>query len=159
VNWNPNYTEVFAFRQKQVLLFRKYPEFITYAKAYYKDNPIDFICHWCDTYDPRNAADDSKLSRMPLVLFERQKDLVRFVVDMINNGENGLVEKSRDMGASWVCCALSVWLWLFKDSAAIGWGSRKEQYVDAIGDPKSLLEKIRMILNGLPKELLPKILI
>jgi hypothetical protein len=47
---------------------------------------------------------------MPLVLFEKQKDLVRFIIDMIDNGENGLVEKSRDMGASWVCCALSVWL-------------------------------------------------
>lgn len=156
MSWNPDYTAVFAFRQKQLLLFRKNPEFITYAKAYYKHNPIEFICHWCDTYDPRNAADDSKLSRMPLILFDKQKDLVRFIVDMIEHGENGLVEKSRDMGASWVCCALSVWLWLFKDGAAIGWGSRKEQYVDAIGDPKSLLEKIRMTLSGIPKELLPK---
>ena len=59
------------------------------------------------------------------------------------------------MGATWLCCALSVALWLFWPGAAIGWGSRKEALVDKLGDPDSIFEKMRMIVRGLPRALLP----
>jgi phage terminase large subunit len=59
------------------------------------------------------------------------------------------------MGATWICCAFSVWLWLYWDGAAVGWGSRKEQLVDKIGDPDSIFEKIRIIIRNLPRFMLP----
>jgi hypothetical protein len=93
---------------------------------------------------------------MPFCLFKKQNELVEFLLTMLKDQEDGLIEKSRDMGATWVACAFSVWLWLYWDGSSVGWGSRKEQLVDKIGDPDSIFEKIRMIINYLPKDFLPK---
>ena len=41
------------------------------------------------------------------------------------------------------------------DGVAVGWGSRKKELVDKIGDPSSIFEKIRIILRSLPVEFLP----
>jgi hypothetical protein len=106
------------------------------------------------TYDPRVAWSDA-VARMPFIMFKRQAEMVGFLMGCLEGEENGLVEKCRDMGATWVCCAVSVWLWLFWPGAAVGWGSRKEQLVDKIGDPDSIFEKMRMIVGGLPKWFLP----
>ncbi|MBV9982274.1 hypothetical protein [Bradyrhizobium sp.] len=92
---------------------------------------------------------------MPLILFLRQEDLVLFLWGCLKNEESGLVEKCRDMGATWVCVAFSVWLWLFWPGASIGWGSRERDLVDKIGDPDSIFEKFRMLIRGLPPEFLP----
>jgi phage terminase large subunit len=124
------------------------------AMAYYSTRPVAFICHWCDTYDPRLAG-TGRMARMPFIVFRRQAELVAFLQAMLAGQESGLVEKCRDMGATWVCVAFSVWLWLFWPGAAIGWGSRKEQLVDKLGDPDSIFEKMRMLIRGLPREFLP----
>jgi hypothetical protein len=92
---------------------------------------------------------------MPFIMFERQAEFVRFLIAMIDGEENGLVEKARDMGATWVCCAVSVWLWRFYPGAAVGWGSRKEQLVDKLGDPDSIFEKMRILIRRLPREFWP----
>lgn len=152
--WPPNYVDVFAFRQRQINRIAKNPMLKVGALDYYSKNPIDFINHWCNTYDPRNAGTGTP-AHMPFVMFDRQHDLVNFLKAMVDAQENGLIEKARDMGATWVCCAFSVWLWLFREGSSIGWGSRKEQLVDKIGDPDSIFEKMRMIILGLPRFFLP----
>jgi len=154
VNWPPNYVHVFADRQKRLLAMRGNPVLIAGAREYYRTRPVEFIEHWCDTYDPRNAG-SSVPSRMPFILFDRQRDLVEFLVACLEGDASGLVEKCRDMGATWLCCAFSVWLWLFWPGVSVGWGSRKEQLVDKIGDPDSIFQKMRMIVGGLPAEFLP----
>jgi hypothetical protein len=90
-----------------------------------------------------------------LVLFERQGEFIQFLEACRLGGAPGLVEKCRDMGASWVAVAYSVWLWRFINGAAIGWGSRKEELVDRIGDPKSIFDKIRTTIKGLPRDFYP----
>lgn len=92
---------------------------------------------------------------MPFRLFERQRDLVAFLLACLEDEEGGLIEKCRDMGATWVCCAFSVWLWLFWPGVSVGWGSRKEILVDKLGDPDSIFEKMRKIIANLPREFLP----
>lgn len=92
---------------------------------------------------------------MPMVMFPRQEDLVYFLMAMVDGEEDGLIEKCRDMGATWVCAAFSVWLWLFRPGASIGWGSRKQDLVDRLGVMDSIFEKIRSILRSLPREFLP----
>lgn len=126
------------------------------AVAYYSapERCAEFINHWCDTFDPRNIHTDLP-THLPLILFERQDELVEFILGCMADDESGLIEKCRDFGATWVCCAISVWLWLFQPGAAVGWGSRKEEYVDRLGDPKSIFEKIRMIIDSLPTQFLP----
>lgn len=153
-NWPPDYIAVWAWRQKQLLALRANPAMLAGAMEYYRTHPVEFINHWLNTYDPRNAGRQTP-AKMPFILFERQADLVRFILACLEAEENGLMEKARDMGATWVCCAVSVWLWRFYPGAAVGWGSRKEQLVDKIGDPDSIFEKMRMLIRGMPREFLP----
>lgn len=151
--WPVDPVPVFAWRQRKVIELRSSPTLLHCSKAYYATKPVDFINHWCDTYDPRKAGHG--VTKLPLILFQRQEELVEFLHACLLGEANGLIEKSRDMGATWVCCAFSVWLWLYWPGAAVGWGSRKEQLVDKLGDPDSIFEKMRMLINGLPPFFLP----
>jgi len=155
--WPPDYVGVAAWRERTLARLELNPASIPSARAYYAngvDGCIRFINHWCDTYDPRNIS-LGKPARFPLILFPRQEELVRFVLACIFGEAGGLIEKSRDMGATWVCAAITVWLWLFWPGAAIGWGSNKQEQVDKLGDPNSIFEKIRMLIRGLPDFLKP----
>ncbi len=149
--WPPNYVQVYASRQNRIL---KLVDNIAGAKEYYRTRPVDFINDWVVTYDPRHAGTDIP-PRLPLILFRRQEELVGFLMSCLEDQESGLVEKCRDMGATWVCAAFSVWLWLFWPGSSVGWGSRKETLIDKIGDPDSIFEKMRIIVMGLPRPFWP----
>lgn len=155
-NWPPDYVSVWAWRQDQILKLRNDPVLMHGALSFYANpaNAVHFINHWMDTYDPRNAGRGTP-AYMPFILFQRQAEFVQFIFALINGEENGLVEKARDMGATWVCAAVSVWLWRFYPGAAVGWGSRKEQLVDKLGDPDSIFEKMRILIRRLPPEFMP----
>jgi hypothetical protein len=47
-------------------------------------------------------------------------------------------------------------MWIFRPGTVIGFGSRKESYVDDIGNPNSLFWKIRTFIDYLPAEFKPK---
>jgi phage terminase large subunit len=153
--WPPNYVEVFAWRKKQFTLLQGNPQLIRGAKAYYKDHWADFINHWCTTFDPRLAG-TGRPTFMPFIMFERQAVMVEFLYDCILHNEPGLLEKSRDMGATWVACAVSVIMFLFWEGVTISWGSRKEDLVDRRGDPNSIFQKMRVIVEKLPPFFLPR---
>lgn len=152
----PNYREIYAWRQRQVKALAESPELQAGALEYYRTRPVEFINHWVDTFDPRNAGKPNMLVRMPLVMFQRQAELIQFFEACKIEEENGLLEKARAMGATWTACAYSVHQWLFAPGTAHGWGSRKEDLVDKLGDPDSIFEKIRQIIRGLPKFFWPK---
>lgn len=157
--WPPNYDSVLLWRRSTLAKFELDPDLVVQAKAFYakSENAAAFICHWCDTYDPRNSGVGDKSVWMPFVLFERQEALVEFFVECIDTSQPGLVEKCRTMGATWIGVALSVWMWLFRPGIAIGWGSQDAMTVDRIGDPKSIFWKIRELIKRLPPQFLPKL--
>lgn len=157
VKWPPDYTKLFAWRQKQLRMFRQQPEMLIAARTYYRDpkHAADFIADWVDTYDPRNAGQKGKMTHMPFVLFPRQRELVDFLMKCLMEEADGLIEKCRDAGVTWLAVGLSVYLWLFWPGIAVGWGSRKEQLVDKLGVPDSIFEKIRLVIRSLPPEFLP----
>ena len=133
------------------------------AAGIYADDPAQFINDWCITYDPRNPLKDDprnpdqKLkAKMPFIPFAKQRELAEWLQDCMNNQADGLIEKSRDMGATWMACGFSVWMWLYVPGAAVGWGSRKEALVDRLGDPSSIFQKIRLIITDLPTCILPQ---
>lgn len=152
--WPPNYDQVYLWRHHQIARMEEDPEFAASALEYYRTRPEEFINHWCDTYDPRNRAKGLP-ARVPLIMFQRQADLVEFFLACIRGQESGLVEKSRDMGATWIACGFACWMWLFWEGSASGFGSRKQELVDRLGDPSSIFEKLRMIIRGLPEFFLP----
>lgn len=156
-----DYRAVYAWRIQQLAWLQADPERVIGAKAYYSTRPAEFIMHWMDTYDPRKSPTHQKEElrgpkRMPFVFFMRQVDVIDFLHEMRETGESGLFEKARDMGLTWLCCAYSVWSWLFIDGDAIGWGSRKQELVDKIGDMSSIFEKLRFLIRGLPAVFKPK---
>jgi phage terminase large subunit len=154
--WNPDYKQVLASRLKDRERFRRDPSWLEGALAQCARNPVSFISRWCNTYDPRNAGADESLVTMPFVLFQRQREMVEFLRSCLEEEASGLIEKSRDMGATWVAVCFSVWLWRFWPGASVGWGSRKAALVDSRGDMDSIFEKMRACIRGLPPEFLPR---
>lgn len=133
---------------------RARPELLPGLCLHYHDHPGEFTAQWCDTYDPRNAALGLP-TRIPFVLFRRQVEFLQFIFACLRGEADGLVEKCRDMGATWGAIGATVEMYLFWDGISVGWGSRKEQLVDRIADPDSIFEKMRMMIRGLPQELRP----
>lgn len=151
----PDYGPVFAGRVERLKRLRAEPAMLAAVKKHYADNPADFINDWGMTFDPRNAEVGLPTS-VPFLLFPKQRDFVAFVRRKWLAREDWLAEKSRDMGVSWLCVGVAVWLFLFHPGTVAGFGSRKEEYVDRIGDPKSLFWKVRFFLDSLPVEFRPR---
>lgn len=120
-------------------------------KVIYKNDPAQFIIDWGVTFDPRKV-EDGQPSFLPFLLFPLQEEWVHWLVARWKNKEPGITDKSREMGLSWLTIATACTLCLFHEGMAIGFGSRKEEYVDKRGDPKSLLYKARYFISNLPKE-------
>lgn len=149
----PDYVSVFRWRADRLNMLRSDHKMLPALKAYYRDNPADFIEDWGCTFDPRNA--ERKLpSMIPFILFPRQREWIDWTLERWRNQEPGLCEKTRDMGMSWLSVALADTICLFNPGIVVGFGSRKEEYVDKIGSPKSLFWKARMFLQYVPPEFL-----
>ncbi len=155
MNWPPDFPAEFERRKQVQQIINSTPSPIDTATSYYGNDCVAFIRDCCITYDPRNPAKGLP-AKMPFIPFPKQVDLVGFILGLTDTEDDGLIEKSRDMGATWVCSAISVWMWLYRDGSAVGWGSRKEQLVDKLGDPDSIFEKIRMLIRSLPWYCLPE---
>lgn len=153
---NPDYNAVFAERVDRLRRIRadKTGELLRSLRAYYRDHPWQFIDDWGCTFDPR-LVERGLPAIVPFKLFPKQIEWVQWVVAHWRAQEPGLTEKSRDMGVSWLSIATSCTLCLHYEGMAIGFGSRKEEYVDKLGSPKSLFWKGREFMKLLPPEFRP----
>lgn len=151
---NPDYAPIWNARIDRLKRLRADPGILPGLKKFYADHPVEFINDWCCTFDPRNVEIGLE-AVVPFLLFPKQAEYVTWIVDRWRKREDGLVEKSRDMGVSWLCVGIAVWMWLFHPGVVIGFGSRKEEYVDKLGDPKSLFWKVRETIKLLPAEFRP----
>lgn len=150
----PDYEAVYNARIARVRAIRDGSVDPIALSAFYAERPVHFIADWGMTFDPR-LAEDGRATTIPFLLFQRQIDFVIWLHERLAMRQEAVCEKSRDMGVSWLCVAYSVWLWLFRQGSVVGFGSRKETYVDDMSDPKSLLWKVRMFIRMLPQELRP----
>lgn len=156
-NWkDPDYRAIFKQRTKRIDALRMAGQSgWKLAFAYYRDHPQEAIEDWVTTYDPRKTA-EGKPAYAPFVLFDKQREFLSWIYNHVYLGQNeGLVEKSREGGGSWVCLSFAWWLWTFHSGTKVLIGSRVENLVDQKGEPDSLFEKLRVILRLLPAELLP----
>jgi phage terminase large subunit len=117
--------------------------------------PAQFINDWVSTFDPRNVSRNLP-AVVPFVLRPTQARLIAWLQEREATQSHGMVEKSRDEGMSYVVLAYFLHHWLFTPGFTAGVGSRKEEYVDRKGDPKSLFWKFRDMLGHLPKWMLPE---
>lgn len=151
-NWRePDYGRIFEMRMAALRRIRAEPECLPELKAWYREHPDDFINDWGMTFDPR-LVKRGLPALVPFLLFDRQREFVRWTLERWLNDEPGIGEKSRDMGLSWLLISLACTLCLHYPGMAIGFGSRKEEYVDKIGSPKSMFQKGRIFMANLPIE-------
>src|SRR5258708_67565 len=148
---DPDYGALFNVRMANYKRIQEHPELVEPLKAYYRENELDFITDWGVTFEPRNV-EIGKSSIIPLVLYPKQRDLLEFVLQKWRERRPGLIEKSRDIGATWGTVALSCTLCIFNQGMAIGFGSRTVDYVDKIGTMKPIFPKARMFMEHLPEE-------
>lgn len=88
-------------------------------------------------------------------LYPKQEEAIRWFEQRSANKEDGHFAKSRDIGFTWMAGGYALHRWLFEDGYKANFGSRKAEYVDRIGDPDSIFEKIRMLYRALPHWMLP----
>jgi phage terminase large subunit len=148
---NPDYPPIFRRRISRLAKIRANPDMLPLLKTHYKHNPIAFINDWGCTTDPRNVADGLPVV-LPFILFPRQIEWLEWVLDSWRNSRPGVTAKSREVGISWLAVGLSCTLCLFNDHMSVGFGSAKSEYVDKIGDPKSIFWKAREFMALLPRE-------
>jgi phage terminase large subunit len=112
---------------------------------------------WVWTYNPKNVGGDLP-AFLPMDLFPRQADAINWFGERSRQKEDGLFEKSRDIGFTWMAAGYGLHRWIFEPGYKATFGSRKAEYVDRIGDPDSIFEKIRMLYRQLPQWMLPRVL-
>lgn len=114
------------------------------------------VLYWVNlytsTYNPRKTP-----STIPFITYEYEDKLILDLVDRIKNQKDLLIEKSRDMGVTWCVLLAFTWYWQFHgEGQDFLVGSRKEQYIDVMGNMDTLLEKVRFLIRNQPKWLIPQ---
>jgi hypothetical protein len=81
---------------------------------------------------------------LPFLLFPFQEEAVLKICEAIDTGHDLLIEKSRDMGVTWlVVCAMYWYWWKNEPGSEFLLGSRKLEYVDKKDSADTLFEKFR----------------
>jgi phage terminase large subunit len=146
---SPDYVAVFRARAQRLQRLRESPQSLPHLKAWYREHIADFVSDWGMTYDPRGVS-RTQPAYLPFILQPKQRELVEWIIERWRAASGGLVEKSRDVGASWIAMATSVALCVLYPGITIGFGSATELKLDRSGDPDSLFWKGRLFVENLP---------
>jgi hypothetical protein len=116
-------------------------------------DPLFYISGFGYTYDSRSAP----FTKLPFILYPFQQTALLQILAAIGSHDL-LIEKSRDMGASWLCILAFEWMWHFAEKLAAPsflMGSRNDDYVDKADNPKALFWKLDYFHRHLPSWLMP----
>ena len=113
-------------------------------------NAFCWTFHQWDVNPETGKRTAAKNQHVPFATWEVQDDCFSMFDWCLENGEDILVNKSRDMGASWCCTAYMHWTWLFYPYAQMLEMSRTKEYVDQTANMKALFPKHDYINRWLP---------
>jgi hypothetical protein len=123
-----------------------------------REDPLFWMRYTAWAYDPRKSA---RSIEEPFIPWEFQEETITHLVASLQRAqvddlflENIVIDKARDMGASFCVLYVFQWFWQFHGSSFII-GSRKEEEVDKIGDMDTPFEKLRFNIIRQPSFLLP----
>ena len=114
-----------------------------------RKDSIHWITHYLQTLDPRVPPYD-----LPFKLYPFQIEYLEWLEARYQEPSDVLVEKSRDMGVTWVTLAWILHKWRFEKGFSALIGSRKEQYVDD-RTVKSLFGILAYMVERLPIHMKP----
>ena len=117
--------------------------------------------HYVWTYDPRligqrNPDGSRRSPYVRFILWPKQREFIRWLERVTDANEEGLGEKSRDTGVTYLTAGFALHRWLFVDGFKTTFGSRKVDYVDKKDNPDSIFEKLRIMWRRLPGWMLPE---
>ena len=98
---------------------------------------------------------DKDVADLPFITWPVQDALLEDIAYSIKNGQDLLIDKSREMGASWLILTAFHWFWQFHPNMHFGEMSRTEDLVDQIDNPDTLFWKHRYLLQKQPGWLVP----
>lgn len=140
-------------RHKILALASKDLGFRAEVKELFHRDPLFAFNGFFYTLDVRRKP----IHHLPFCTYPFQDESILIVKEHIDEGKDIIIEKSRDMGWSWMVIDMFMWYWLNpRGGADFLLGSRIEDYVDKKGDMRSLVEKARYTLYRLPKWLRPR---
>ncbi len=116
-----------------------------------KEDILYFVNGFVWQYNPR-IKDGHEVG--PFITWDFQDVAVLEMLWCIEHDRDLLIEKSREMGASWLCLLVMLWLFLFRPWQKFLCISRSEAAVED-DDPDSLFWKIDFILRYIPDWLHP----
>lgn len=119
---------------------------------------IFFIDVFVWQFNPKKKGEEAYLATSPFITWDCQRRVLldrpettgeKGILWCYENNKTACVQKSREMGASWLFLILQVWLSIFHDGHQSLNISRNEKMVDS-KSPDSLFWKIRRIHKWLP---------
>lgn len=150
-----------AFRKRLLTLCRERPEYRPAVWEMCKRDLLFFVNAFVWQYNP-NAIDNSvsggsqSIEIGPFITWNFQEEAFSVITECIEKRRDGIAEKSREMGASWMFLIVMLWMWLFRDWKKFLLISRSEDAVDKPADPDCLFWKLDHILQHLPEWLTPE---
>jgi hypothetical protein len=147
-----DYDKNLARRMKLLFTAQKSQEMRENEYLLCREDILYWVNLYAMTYNPRRVP-----STIPFITYDYESKLILELVDAVQGQKDVLVEKSRDMGVTWCVLLVFTWFWMFKgEGYDFLLGSRKEQYIDGIGNMDTLLEKIRFLIRNTPAYMRPK---
>jgi len=140
-----------TYRLKLMMKLQKNPKMQMIVNDLCKEDILFWVNTFCATYNPRKTP-----STVPFITYEYEDKLILDIADSIKNQKDLLIDKSRDMGVTWCVLLVFTWFWQFHgEGYDFLCGSRKEQYIDGIGNMDTLMEKIRFLIRNQLKWMRP----
>lgn len=117
---------------------------------------------FCFTYQVKRVQADGsekpvagKDQHQPFITWPVQDVAIAKLYRNITEGRDLAIDKSRDMGATWVILGVFVWFWLFRPGSHFIVMSRAAELVFKRGDPDTLFWKMEYLLDRLPEWMRP----
>lgn len=121
-----------------------------------KHDILFFINTFGFIFEPRDLdTGEDSLKLLLFITYEFQDDSIIEIVDRLGK-QDIVMEKSRDMGASWMVLTVFFWAWLFWDYNVFGLVSRTKEAVDNPNDPDCLMWKLDNLLEWVPVWMKPE---
>lgn len=149
-----------SLEERAILMYLTDPEYNPESYEEYRAKVLQkceedtawFINFALYTFDPRA---DVEVHDIPFILYDFQIDAIRFMDDRLAAKEDGLMEKSRDMGVTWLTLSWGIHKWRFRPGFQMLVGSRKEDLVDN-WTRDSHFGKMEYLVDKMPYWMLPR---
>ena len=113
-----------------------------------KHDILFFINSFCWLYEPRGSRLVGTTSNViPFITYGFQDQAFLEMEEALGNKDIG-VEKSRDLGATWMFLTSFFYHWMFDEFSSFGVMSRTADLVDKVGKRDTLMWKLDFLLKG-----------